>query len=348
MELCFPEDLDQFHCLASDCPRSCCIGWEVVVDDDTAAYYDTVPGPLGGELRASLTWKDGERCFVQRGRRCPFLDRENLCRIHRELGEEHTSAVCRSHPRFLEDYGALREISLSASCPAVAELLLARRDPLEFVRRETGEPDAPWTDEWLPYLLVCRERAFSIVRDRASPVRRRMLWLLLFCNAAQELLDEGRPEALPGFCGEWGELPDALPEGLPVSGAGIFPYAWRVLEKLEVLEPDWLPLLKAAESGDGNTALPDWAEERVLSYFLFRYFLKSVADGDLLSRAQLAVFVTLTVGRLSARTAAPQEALYRCCRELEHSGENLAALQAAFCGDPGLALGRFFRELEAH
>ena len=31
-----PDYFDQFACLAGDCPHSCCIGWEVVIDEDTA------------------------------------------------------------------------------------------------------------------------------------------------------------------------------------------------------------------------------------------------------------------------------------------------------------------------
>ena len=32
-----PDYFENFHCLAGACPHSCCIGWEVVVDDGTAA-----------------------------------------------------------------------------------------------------------------------------------------------------------------------------------------------------------------------------------------------------------------------------------------------------------------------
>ena len=31
-----PDYFDDFSCLAGACPHSCCIGWEVVIDEDTA------------------------------------------------------------------------------------------------------------------------------------------------------------------------------------------------------------------------------------------------------------------------------------------------------------------------
>ena len=32
-----PDYAEQFRCLAGDCPHSCCIGWEVVLDGETVA-----------------------------------------------------------------------------------------------------------------------------------------------------------------------------------------------------------------------------------------------------------------------------------------------------------------------
>lgn len=103
--------------------------------------YDAVPGPLGERLRSELKVdEEGDFCFPLHGGRCPFLDEENLCEIHRCLGQEATSLTCREHPRFAEEYGPFREISLSASCPA-ASAAAGSREPLDFLERETPEPE---------------------------------------------------------------------------------------------------------------------------------------------------------------------------------------------------------------
>lgn len=344
MNLRVPDYYPEFRCLASACPHSCCIGWEVVVDGQTAAYYKTAPGPLGERLRENLIGEGGTFCFSLRGSRCPFLDAQNLCEIHRELGEEHTGSTCRSHPRFTEDYGALREISLAASCPAVTALLFGSQEPLAFPVTITEEPSDSPTDEWLPPLLACREQALRILQDRSLPLRRRMIWFLLFSNDAQTLLDADQAEDLPALCEAYTQLPEGLPEGLPESGPGLFPHALELLSGLEPLEPDWPPLLRSAAELPRQSLCPDWAGERILAYYIFRYFLKTVTDGDLLSRAELAIFGLLIAERLSPAVGL-SEALRRYCREIEHCPENLAALQEAFCGDPGLSLSHFFREL---
>ena len=121
-----PDYFENFKCLAGACPHSCCIGWEVVLDEDSVALYKGVEGPLGEKLRAAMTVDaEGDVCFPLNGGRCPFLDEENLCEIHRQLGQEATSVTCREHPRFTEDFGAFREITLCASCPAAQATIAA-------------------------------------------------------------------------------------------------------------------------------------------------------------------------------------------------------------------------------
>ncbi len=50
LEPAYGKDL---KCLAGDCPENCCMEWIIDIDDATAAYYRTVPGEFGEELR---TW----------------------------------------------------------------------------------------------------------------------------------------------------------------------------------------------------------------------------------------------------------------------------------------------------
>ena len=79
-------------------------------------------------------------------------------------------------------------------------------------------------------------------------------------------------------------------------------------------------------------------------YFAFRYLLKAVNDGDLLSRAELVVFAVLTVERLAPVCGLP-EALRRFSAEIEHDNDNLDALLEAFRVET-LSLNRLLAELE--
>ena len=332
-----PDYYEKFHCLAGDCPHSCCIGWEVVLDEETVERYRSVSGPLGEKLRDAMARdEEGDVCFPLNGGRCPFLDGENLCEIHKCLGEEATSVTCQSHPRFIEEYGQVREITLAASCPAANGLLLGSRAPLTFpVVEADGEPD----EDSRPFFAL-RERALALLGDRTRPLGSRLRALLVLAGEAQAALDEGEDEALYA-------LAEADPAGEPeVTGEGLFPAALEVLEELEILGEDWLPLLAAGKSAPGLD-LEEYAPalERICAYFLFRYFCKAVNDGDLLSRVQLALFGTLTAARLGSLCGL-EEALRRFYREVEHSEENLEQLQEAFCFDGRLSPERFFVSLK--
>lgn len=339
MILRVPDYYSQFRCLASSCPRSCCVGWEVEIDDDTAAAYAAVPGPLGNELRARLqTDEEGAPCFPLSGQRCPFLDAEDLCRIHREIGQEYTSITCREHPRFTEDFGPLQEVSLSASCPEAARLLLAEQRPLTFRDKQLPE-EGEEGDPWLEPLLAVRNTTMTLLAAPGLPIRQRMAQALALAMCAQELLDEDRAEALPALCREPLVLPPAEPDT-----PGLFPAFWDTLAELEILEDDWLPLLNAAQ--EGSYRLPETALERLTEYFLFRWLLKAINDGDLLGRMQLSIASALTVERLAGSAPSTEEALYRYCREIEHCQENIDALLEAFQWEAQLFPEVFLHELQ--
>lgn len=237
-----PDYFDQFACLAGDCPHSCCIGWEVVIDEDTAGRYQTEPGPLGEKLRAAMQFDGEDVCFPLDGRRCPFLNQENLCDIHCALGPEATSVTCREHPRFIEDYGPFQEITLSAACPKANELLLGTRDPLTFSERQDNQPTEDG-DEWLDWLVPLRDRLLDLLRDRSRSLKARLRDFLLITGEAQQLLDSENMAELAAFC--TGSLAISAETN---AGSGSWEAAaCRCLQDLEILEPDWLALLKQWE-----------------------------------------------------------------------------------------------------
>lgn len=292
MLLRVPDYYDGFRCLAGACPHTCCARWEVVIDDDSADAYRTVPGPLGDKLRASLTRDaDGDWCFPLEGDRCPFLDGENLCEIHRRLGEAATSVTCREHPRFTEDYGPFREITLAASCPAANALLLGSTAPLTFTERTDDAPEEEG-DPWLDWLVPLRHEMLDLLRDRTRPL-------------------EARFAAILALAEDDGPLPQA---------------ELSLLAELEVLEPDWPDLLAAAEQAEPAAQDPALLE-RIAAYFLFRYVLKTVNDGDLISRGRFCVYAVKAVERIAA-VCGLAEALRRFSCEVEHDEDNLERLCA--------------------
>ena len=123
------------------------------------------------------------------------------------------------------------------------------------------------------------------------------------------------------------------------SRAGRFFPCWMVLNNMEHLTKRFESMLDAAMHQDAppaafraELAVP---YENLLVYFLFRYFLKAVNDGQLLPRVECCVFHVLALRYLcgledAADAAALQPVVSLYCKEVEHSEDNLLLLQRAF------------------
>ena len=114
-----PTYFDKFRCIADKCPDTCCIGWEVDIDDETAEKYSSLKGEISNKIKHHLT-HDETGCNIFTlcdGDRCPFLNNCNLCEIHLEAGKDFLSKTCTLFPRFFDNFGEIREMGLGFGCP---------------------------------------------------------------------------------------------------------------------------------------------------------------------------------------------------------------------------------------
>ena len=100
MKVVVPSYYGKFKCIASACRHSCCVGWEIDVDEDTLEYYKSVGGRLGDRLRENISEEGCPHFVTGEDERCPFLNSDNLCDIICELGEESLCQICSDHPRY--------------------------------------------------------------------------------------------------------------------------------------------------------------------------------------------------------------------------------------------------------
>lgn len=101
MKLISPDYYTSFSCIAHRCRHSCCIGWEIDIDPETAAYYNSVGGKLGEKLQSCIESSDGDAHFIlSKDEHCPFLCTDGLCEIIKEAGEKALCNICTDHPKF--------------------------------------------------------------------------------------------------------------------------------------------------------------------------------------------------------------------------------------------------------
>ena len=55
MTIEYPDYYEKFRCIGGACPDTCCAGWEVDIDEETAEYYLQQEGEFGERLRISAT-----------------------------------------------------------------------------------------------------------------------------------------------------------------------------------------------------------------------------------------------------------------------------------------------------
>ena len=115
MRIRVPDYFKKFTCIADKCEDTCCAGWEIVIDDETYDKYKKINGKFAERLKNEIVEDDGEKIFLLKGDDCAFLNKNKMCDIYSELGEDALCYTCKQYPRYMEEYGSIREIGLPSS-----------------------------------------------------------------------------------------------------------------------------------------------------------------------------------------------------------------------------------------
>ena len=299
MKIVTPAFYRDFKCIAGDCPDSCCQGWEVDADSDSLKYYESLTGGFKNRIDSVLSSDEyGNTVFrLTSNKRCPFLNDDNLCDMHIALGQEHTPYTCRTFPRFINDFGSLREIGLSFSCPVAADMMFGLKDGFAFSQEINSDlPVLNDIDAGLYYrLLTARNDIYNLLDSSSTPLNEKLSELLDFCVRLQR---------------EIGEMPNES-EAVTV---------YEVLDNPERINPQYGEKL---ENADFSAPLLNNAfSQTVAKYLVFRYFLNAVYDCDVLSRAKLAVLGAF----LPSWLGNDAWSVHLWSKETEHSDLNMERL----------------------
>ncbi|MBQ1211816.1 MAG: flagellin lysine-N-methylase [Clostridia bacterium] len=166
MKILAPNYYKSFKCIADKCGHSCCIGWDVYIDEETLERYESAEGCLGARIRESLCEKEDGVCFEMRADgRCPFLNDTGLCDIICERGEGYISEICREHPRYYNFFADRTEMGIGLSCEEAARIILSQTEKtvLVTVCEDEWEPDEP--SAWENTLQTEREKLFNKIQN---------------------------------------------------------------------------------------------------------------------------------------------------------------------------------------
>ena len=123
-----PNYYNKFKCIANKCKHSCCIGWEIDIDDATLEKYNGLKSGFADILKSNIVYDETPHFKLDKHERCPFLNKQGLCDIIINEGEDMLCQICADHPRFRNYYDNVTEIGLGLACEAAAELILTSKE----------------------------------------------------------------------------------------------------------------------------------------------------------------------------------------------------------------------------
>ena len=297
----YPEYYPQFHCIADACKHTCCQGWEIDVDNETAAAILAVSAQMGDKWSHALALSDGIYHFsLDACERCPFLTERNLCELILSNRADLLPEICNEHPRFYNRINGRCEVGLGLCCEEAARLILGWCEPVRLI--DDG------LDGTLPE-VVARDAMIAQLQDRSRTLDQRLSLVAT------------------------GETGDAW-QFDPVA------WCERLLE-LEIMDETWKTLLERFSRLSEALPIHAFCNfmrdraheyEQLAVYLVYRYALNDGYQADLATCGRLAAWGVMLVGALGAMlwqetgdfSFADQVELVRLfSAEIEYSEENM-------------------------
>ena len=316
MKIRIPEYFVDFKCIADKCLDSCCIGWEIDIDEITRAKYKALDTPLGAEIREKTV--HGYFPLRENGR-CAFLDDTGLCRIISAEGDGCLCDICREHPRYYGVGDGIIDGGLGLGCEEAARMTLALTE--------------------LPKLIEIDREIYYKDADNFADVSE------YFRNILSGHIFTDRIDEVAGVFTAYASLADEVAFDVSSTGKrvpidkltiapieienleGLYADFLTILSECESLTDEWGELVESARRVDARWLIKSLDGARgLLYYFTHRYAREGVEDMSLGQRILFALLSSLTVCALS-NVMDEEEMLVRATvlysKNIEYSTDNV-------------------------
>ena len=283
MKLFSPSYFQAFKCKLGNCTHSCCIGWEIDIDFHTLNKYRNTDFAYGKEVLKSIDFTEVPHFKLCKNDRCPHLNKQGLCNIIINLGEEYLCEICREHPRFYSFTQAGCEVGLGMACEEACRIILSTDFYGELT--EIGEIDGN----------------VDIGGFNPLPLRQNIFNLLS--------RDIPYDECFKLLCDELGVNPSFLD----------LEEMADVISSLEYLDPTHKELFLSRGSYD---ICDSQRLMRALSYFVYRHCATAECLSEFYQRLFFCLFCVALLRRVAATLGDIEFAARIISEELEYSESN--------------------------
>ena len=263
--------------------------------------YETVEGVFKKRFQKSID-NDSEtpHFILDEKERCPFLNKDNLCDIIIEYGEEHLCEICNAHPRFRNFFSNREELGIGLCCEEAARIILASDGDFSLACVKSDEKADKSTRE--------EKRLISFKNKLIKKVSK--------CDSADEILI---------YLAKRGKNVQKVSVARCID----------LLLSLEIMDKEWERLLTEIDKNAFSISVKGYEKEfkNLLLYFLFRHITFEEYDKSVDTVVDFCVFSALFAVSLCSNFAKSQEDVIEICRlysaEIEYSTENTEAIMDA-------------------
>ena len=240
MKIFAPKYYSQFKCISSKCSHSCCIGWEIDVDKTALEKYKICNLPYASEVNKSIKKTPTPHFKLCKNGNCSHLDKNGLCKIILNLGEDYLCDICKEHPRFYNQTPYGLEVGLGLSCEEACRIILSSCEYNQF--EIVDNDNSPLEDlDFDP--IPTRNKILSIISSKD----------LTYSDKLQTLRNE-----------------------FSLSFSSITSENWKTLiSSLEYLDDKHKDLFLCFSTNAKATNDNQIYLERILAYFVYRYVTKA-------------------------------------------------------------------------
>ena len=294
MNLYAPKYYSKFHCIADKCKHSCCIGWEIDIDENTLNKYKTSTYAYANTVLHSIDFSGVSHFRLADKERCPHLDKNGLCCIIKSMDEEYLCDICREHPRFYNYSNRGKEVGLGMACEEACRIILSSEDFDEFYVVNQLDEDIVACE-----FDACAEslRVYKILKDNS----------LSFTEKVELISDF---------------------YDIKINATGMS----ELLNSLEYLYSQDKHLICSVNDIGEIRLCNDVRLPRILAYYIYRHCFGNASYEEFCSSLSFSIFCTMLIAKLSENNDMVEISRI-VSEEIEYSEDNTEAILSYFDND---------------
>lgn len=351
--------------------NSICDGHFVLTDGDRCPFLDKC-----GLCEIYKNLGEGALCDICR-------EHPRFVEVYGDIKEQGIGLCCEEGVRLLlEESNAANSAAPSVAKNAAPKNANSAAPIIQFVESEVDDiPDELPSDarEARNQIFAERDNMFAILSQREIPLNKRLQMLLEYAievsGINEEVLDNDVGSSAANTPAEKCANNTTDIATNSVANTAKIRRTWiEILGKGESFGPAWDKAYKAiSENGDINLndveksrrahIFSDEDGAKIVAYMLFRYYAKSLFDGDSLGKVQFAIFFWIVLREFGQELAGISEsetpaadpkiktidpriaAVKLLSKQVEYSDEVMELLADAFADDEAFSVESFFKLL---